>query len=188
MSLIEATELAAENVRGQEQQPSVTDSPMANIAPSTSMLDLEETEEEKIKASTSLAISDCGTYAVAARDGLEIYPSRPVSAFQGPEQSEEDVDTLVRFFHLDHKMDFEDGDVTKNPEEPGKGAPPVKLSLGDRIQIVSTEAGWAKLARGYGFVRAGGHRLVKGKGRSLSTLLVLLGSLLIALIALSCSH
>jgi hypothetical protein len=157
MSLIEATELAAENVRGREEQPSLTNSPVLNL--STSMLDMDEDEAEKIKAGTSLAISDSGTYAVAAKDGLEIFPSRPEAASQssGHEQSEEDVDTLVRFFHLDQ---FENGDKAKTGEA---AAPPARLAWGDRVQIVSTEAGWAKLARGYGFVRAGRHQLVKGK-------------------------
>jgi hypothetical protein len=169
MSLIEATELAAENVRGQE--PSLTASPMLDKTPS--VLDVEEDEAEKIRTGTSLAISDCGTYAVAEKDGLGIYPSRPESAFRsGNDQSEEDVDTLVRFFHLSsHKLDLENGDQEQTSEDPEKEVPPVKLSLGDRVQIVSTEAGWAKLARGYGFVRADRHQLVKGTVSQLSLLI-----------------
>lgn len=163
MSLIEATELAAETVQGQELEPSLNESPM--IAPS--VLDIEEDEEEKIRTGTSLAISDCGTYAVAAKDGLEIFPSRPESLQPaGHEHSEQDVDTLVRFFHMDNKLDLDaDGvpDDKKMEEDSRKNPPPGRLSWGDRVQIVSTQNGWAKLARGYGFVRAGAQQLVKGK-------------------------
>ena len=210
MSLIEATEMAAENVQGREHEPSLNESPMV-VGPS--VLDLEDDEEEKIKTSTTLAISDCGTYAVSAKDGLEIFPSRPESMHSvGHEHSEEDVDTLVRFFHMDHKLDLNatstnstaataaaavlpsdsatsDGDDANNgvinkqqqqmmmnsneiaddkkteddADHRLKEAPPGRLSWGDRVQIVSTSNGWAKLARGYGYVRAGHQQLVKGK-------------------------
>jgi hypothetical protein len=181
MSLIEATDIAAENVQGRQHEPSLHESPMI-VAPS--ILDLEDDEEEKIRTGTTLAISDCGTYAVAAKDGLEIFPSRPESMQSlGLEHSEEDVDTLVRFFHMDHKLDLHDDAVgpalvpsaspsheetiqeDKKVDEgsPRKEAPPVRLSWGDRVQIVSTQNGWAKLARGYGYVRAGAQQLVKGR-------------------------
>jgi hypothetical protein len=147
LSLIEATELATENVQGQEHEPSLQDSPMIK----TSVIDLELDEEEKIKTGTSLAISDCGTYAVSAKDGLEIFPNRPESLVH---YSEEDVDTLVRYYKNDAVTDDE-----KTPEDLVR---PVRLSWGDRVQIVSMQNGWAKLARGYGYIRAGTHRLVKG--------------------------
>jgi hypothetical protein len=38
----------------------------------------------------------------------------------------------------------------------------LKLCYGDRVQVVSVDGGWAKLARGYGFVRAEKNQLVKG--------------------------
>lgn len=164
MSLIEATELAAESVRGQEQRLSLSESPSLSIP--NAILDIEEDEEEKIKTGTTLAISDCGTYAIAAKEGLEIYPSRPESVIlPNQEQSEEEeVDTLVRFFHLDHKIDVFDGSEHELQSSEGglKESTPVRLRWGDRVQIVSTEAGWAKLARGYGFVRADRNQLVKG--------------------------
>ena len=164
MSLIEATELAARNVRAhQQQEPSLTDSPITTsltTGPVSSMVD-DEVEEEKIKTGTSLAISDCGTYAVAAKGGLEIFPSRPITAVRKEEvEPEEDVDTLVRFFHLEHKLDSEEGGSSQE-EKPV--APPARLSVGDRVQIVSIDAGWAKLSRGYGYVKADGLQLVKGK-------------------------
>jgi len=156
MSLIEATELATQNVQGQEHEPSLQDSPMIN----PSVLDLEDDEEEKIKTGTSLAISDCGTYAVSAKDGLEIFPHRPESLVQ---HSEEDVDNLVRFYNRDNTA-LNDDKKTDEDEVPRKEAPPGRLSWGDRVQIVSTQNGWAKMARGYGYIRAGTHRLVKVGG------------------------
>mmetsp|Transcript_1186 Transcript_1186/g.2536 ORF Transcript_1186/g.2536 Transcript_1186/m.2536 type:complete len:624 (+) Transcript_1186:637-2508(+) len=177
MSLIEATELATENVQGQEHEPSLHESPM--IKPS--VLDLEADEEEKIRYGTSLAISDCGTYAVAAKDGLEIFPNRPESLVQ---HSEEDVDTLVRFYNRDmmgggsvrgsvsRDADADgDGDGVSDDKKTAEGdlprkenTPPGRLSWGDRVQIVSTQNGWAKMARGYGYVRAGAQQLVKVGG------------------------
>ena len=113
-----------------------------------------------------MAISDCGTYAIAAKEGLEIYPSRPESVVTSnqDQSEEEEVDTLVRFFHLDNKLDGLDGSEHElHPSETGlKTSAPMRLSWGDRVQIVSTEAGWAKLARGYGFIRADRNQLVKG--------------------------
>lgn len=167
MSLIEATELAAENVRSQEQHPSLEESP--NLGITDAILDLDEEEEEKIRTGTNLAISECGTYAIAAKNGLEIYPSRPGSSTPaGHEQGKEDeeVDTLVRFFHLDHKLEIGQSKTQEedhSTELEYKENAPAKLRWGDRVQIVSTEAGWAKLARGYGFVRADKNQLVKGR-------------------------
>jgi hypothetical protein len=162
LSLMEATELAAEDVRAREEvQTRLSDSPLIKVS---SSMDPEQDEEAKIKAGTSLAISDCGTYAVAATNGLQIYPSRPSldQPASDDQESEQDVDTLVRFFHLDHKLDVESSDKEAKSEEGGKEPPPLRLKSGDRAQIVSTEGGWAKLARGYGFVRADRHQLVKG--------------------------
>jgi len=157
LSLIEATELATENVQGREHEPSLNDSPKIN----PSVLDLEDDEEEKIRTGTSLAISYCGTYAVAAKDGLEILPNRPDSLLH---HSEEDVDTLVRFYNNNSTLDSEIDDMDKKAkeDEPRKDSSPDRLSWGDRIQIVSTENGWAKMARGYGYIRA--HQLVKVGG------------------------
>lgn len=159
LSLIEATELATENVQGQEHEPSLHNSPMIN----PSILDLEADEEEKIKTGTSLAISDCGTYAVAAREGLEIFPNRPESLVQN---SEEDLDTLVRFYNRDNNANAAISDDKKTADDEGtrKDNLPARLSWGDRIQIVSMQNDWAKLARGYGYIRAGTRRLVKVGG------------------------
>jgi hypothetical protein len=193
LSLIEATELASADARSkfnnasdsppvngkkthQENVPSEDVSPpQQTLLSMGSMIDAEDEEEEKIKMSTSLAIGVAGTYAVAAKEGLDIYPSRPSS-----DKEDEDVDTLVRFFHLDQnspgkkkRMGSKKGSPLKGSPlkgSPLKGSPGdklqtglLKLSFGDRVQIVSFDGGWAKLARGYGFVRAGKNELVKGR-------------------------
>eukprot|EP00934_Nitzschia_sp_Nitz4_P007948 Nitzschia sp. Nitz4//scaffold2_size372955//121250//122964//NITZ4_000395-RA/size372955-snap-gene-0.73-mRNA-1//-1//CDS//3329546692//7938//frame0 len=157
MSLIEATELAAaENARAHSHRTSLDNSPGI-------LMDAEEDEEEKIRTGTTLAIGECGTYAVAAKDGLEIYPSRPGSHEDVDDTDEEEVDTLVRFFHLDNKMEpLADGE-SKEPLDLAaiNSLPPTKLNRGDRVQIVSTAQGWAKLARGYGYVKADRNALLK---------------------------
>mmetsp|Transcript_34601 Transcript_34601/g.39439 ORF Transcript_34601/g.39439 Transcript_34601/m.39439 type:complete len:113 (+) Transcript_34601:475-813(+) len=65
---------------------------------------------------------------------------------------------MVRFFHLDHKL------VLSSPGAPSTDLPPVDLSKGDRIQIVSIDDGWAKLARGYGYVRCRNGEIAKVGG------------------------
>jgi hypothetical protein len=205
--------------------------------------DEEEEEEEKIKISTSLAVGKAGTYAVACRDGLQIYPSRPSSWHGSTTENfmpEEDVESIVRVYHIDQANSSREDDgenhhimhsnlmnresltpkadetattavaaiakvsstVTSNdvaptttttttddtdtisspqqqqqssvPPPPPPPPPlsiserlrnkkdPVKLRYGDRIQVVSVDGGWAKLARGYGFVRAEKNHIVKG--------------------------
>lgn len=128
----------------------------------------EDDEEFKIKMSTSLAVGVCGTYAVAARGGLEIFPNRPsMTNHQKTEEAamqEEDVESLVRVYHLDKTTSRDEQDSVHH--SPEKRTPdmkdPLKLSYGDRVQVVSVDGGWAKLARGYGFVRADKNKLVKG--------------------------
>jgi hypothetical protein len=75
--------------------------------------------------------------------------------------NDEDVDALVRFFHLDNKAETES--VNSKTANPDAGCnDPARLGFGDRVQVVSVEGGWAKLARGYGYVRADRNQLVKG--------------------------
>ena len=184
--------------------PGVNRSTVANIATGPSMPDLksrgsmldmdddEEEEEEKIKISTSLAVGKAGTYAVACRDGLQIFPSRPSSLHGSTENvmQEEDVESIVRVYHIDQanssREDEENHNIDTNAidnnninassmSSPPPPPPPltiserlrnkkdpVKLRYGDRIQVVSVDGGWAKLARGYGFVRAEKNHIVKG--------------------------
>jgi len=147
LSLIEATALASEKV--QPRPPA--EEPLQAIRTMGSMMDQtdedeDEDEAEKIKIGTSLAVGKAGTYAVAAREGLEIFANLP----HLQKRDEEDVDNLMRNLEI------------KNSVDSREQVSPLKLSHGDRVQIVSLEEGWAKLARGYGYVRAEGHHLVKG--------------------------
>ncbi len=169
LSLMEATEVATE-MEHRSREPSLV-SQMESFLSENAGED-DDDEEEKIKVSTSLTIGACGTYVVADKDGLQIYPSRPTTlnlpdlnrddkttSSDRTTVSDDDVDTLVRFFHLDHKVgvDAANGDLKTLSEED------TELKYGDRVQIVSLHEGWAKLARGYGYIRADANKLVKGK-------------------------
>jgi hypothetical protein len=162
LSLIEATELASQNVRNKNSprgelrttwDKGCSDGDgdefiVNNIRSMGSMIDVDD-EEEKIKMGTSLAVGVDGTYAVAAREGLEIYANRPDAMDKSAATlADEDVENLVRFFHDDKKPDRD---------------PTARLSYGDRVQIVSLDEGWAKLARGYGYISAERQHLVKGR-------------------------
>jgi hypothetical protein len=167
LSLIEATELATQDVQkkysGSPSNKDTNGNSQEALQSMGSMLDAEDAEEEKIKAGTSLATSVAGTYAVAHREGLDIFPSRPSTLVleNSGSLNDEDVDALVRFFHLDARADSES--VNSKTASPGGDLhDPARLSFGDRVQIVSVEGGWAKLARGYGYVRADRNQLVKG--------------------------
>ena len=167
LSLMEATELASEMA----QSPSKIDS-FWGVDVEEDAGDQEVEESEKIKLSTSWTIGECGTYIVAAKGGLQILPRRPTKS-SGVETdkenkdtpSEDDVCALVRFFHLDQKVDAAgSGEETLMKSSSEELEPIVRiLKFGDRIQIVSLDDGWAKLARGYGFVRANEGELVKGE-------------------------
>lgn len=167
LSLIEATELASEDARKKyAESPSVTESTMDVDGPTSipqlqsmgSMIDAADEEEERIKMSTSLAVSVAGTYAVAAKDGLEIFPTRPSSSLSvAVDARDEDVDSLVKFYNTEQ---IDDCEGTPNSR---KSRDHLRLFFGDRVQIVSLDGGWAKLARGYGFVKADNNQLVKGE-------------------------
>lgn len=139
------------------------------------MMDEEEQEEEKIRFSTSLAASACGTYVVTCKEGMHIFPSKPeendgdgandvrTAASNNQTAGEnDDIDAMVRFFHLDHKMALNAKDCDADRIAAINSTTPVQLSKGDRVQIVSIDGGWAKLARGYGYVRAGSGQVAKG--------------------------
>lgn len=152
LSLIEATELATESVHKKFQTSSASEDSVGPLMPqSTSEEDMEELEEEKIKVSTSYATGMAGTYAVAVKEGLEIFQHRPpvTDSSSNVSAADEDVDTLVQFHHK------EETSVEPSPSR-------LRLQFGDRVQVVSLEGSWAKLARGYGFVRSTGNALVKG--------------------------
>jgi hypothetical protein len=175
LSLMEATELATQDVQkkysGSPSNKDSSDMSQQELQSMGSMVDAEEVEEEKIKAGTSLAMSVAGTYAVAHREGLDIFPSRPTTLVleESGSLNDEEVDALVRFFHLDNKADNES--VNTKAASPGADFnDPARLGFGDRVQVVSVEGGWAKLARGYGYVRADRNQLVKGTYSSLPCL------------------
>jgi hypothetical protein len=174
---MEATELTTE----QETQRSASEDEHSQTAMKPSFSDHEE---EKIKIGTSLTIGMCGTYAVAAEEGLVVYPSRPTSSrsatpirsgaggdssLHSSVPSDEDIDSLVRVFHIDTKMNLSPSATSESDEtkeqlaKDQQMASPIQLRRGDRVQVVSWEGGWAKLARGYGYVKAESNQLVKGK-------------------------
>jgi hypothetical protein len=182
LSLIEATELATEDATSKnDSSPRNTRNGVAAVQDDgdsddrsvSAVVNAEDLEEERIKLGTSMAVSVAGTYAVTAPSGLPIFPTRPSSSSlsQGSScrrdsnnshNTDEDVDALVRYFHLDQKPDGESPIDDELKENRMKEQPPVELSCGDRVQVVAIEGKWAKLARGYGYVQADDNRLVKG--------------------------
>jgi hypothetical protein len=111
---------------------------------------------------------------VADKEGLEVYPSRPnatptldVSLEEKDMPTEEDVNALVRFFHLDHKLEVSNSEGNLKAAASEESNALVELHYGDRVQVVLfDDDGWAKLARGYGYVRANQRQLVKGENLS----------------------
>lgn len=172
LSLIEATELASEDARKKyaespfaSQKITTLDGAEAipNLHTMGSMLDTAEDEdddeEERIRICTSLAVGVAGTYAVAVKEGLEIYSNRPQrveSENAALDTRDEDVESLVKFYNAEQVEEGEGTPISR------KSRDPLRLCFGDRVQIVSFCEGWAKLARGYGFVKAGNNELVKG--------------------------
>ena len=155
MSLMEATDVLT--------APPVSNpgSPTTNFPDVHTAASEEEEENEKIRWSTALATSGCGTYVITDKEGVQVYPSKPSAEdANSPRSSEnDDVDAMVRFFYLENKMPV----LGRSPDESSIAElPAVRLSRGDRIQIVSLDDGWAKLARGYGYVRAGKGQIAKG--------------------------
>jgi hypothetical protein len=190
LSLIEATELATLDVQkkySSDEQPgeagggpsSAAGTPSVNlhsrpaVYSMNSMIDADEDEEEKIRVGTSVAVGVAGTYAVAARDGLTIVPNRPTASTALPradavtkgagQNPEEDVDSLVQNMHTEVTAKNEKESPKKSTSTDNKDCG--RLSFGDRVQVVSIDGGWAKLARGYGYVKVDKNSLVKGTCR-----------------------
>ena len=162
MSLMEATDVLSATPAPDPGSPSAM---YPDVRASVSE---EDGENEKIRWSTLLATSGCGTYVITDKEGIQVYPSKP-NAEDGtnlspratsPRASEnDDVDAMVRFFYLESKMPV----LGRSPDDTSiSELPAVRLSRGDRIQIVCMEDGWAKLARGYGYIRAGKGQIAKG--------------------------
>mmetsp|Transcript_15720 Transcript_15720/g.28598 ORF Transcript_15720/g.28598 Transcript_15720/m.28598 type:complete len:653 (-) Transcript_15720:504-2462(-) len=150
-------------------------------------------DEQAIQMGTSMAMGYCGTYAVATKEGLTIVPTLPPSATEATSSANNpsDVDSLVMDFQsgqnkkkksslsapvlsrmtstLDHVgSGVELESLPDGPAHPLSSSNKTRvytLKYGDRIQIVSMDDdGWARLARGYGFVKAKPSELVKVGG------------------------
>jgi len=93
----------------------------------------------------------CGTYSVAADDGVLVQPNDPRS---------------------DEKKCCEPGDedrshVSLQPDLPLEE--PFTLQRGQTVQVVAFEDGVAKLARGAGYILASSSQLVKGTSKKNSS-------------------
>mmetsp|Transcript_14457 Transcript_14457/g.20382 ORF Transcript_14457/g.20382 Transcript_14457/m.20382 type:complete len:513 (+) Transcript_14457:15-1553(+) len=98
--------------------------------------------------------SSCGSYIVKALEGLQIVPIRPT--INSLNEEAQDTDSLVSSFYLDYGQLLETANTENN------FLPPDVLLYGDTVQVVWIDQdGWAKLARGYGYVKAGTGDLVR---------------------------
>ena len=90
-----------------------------------------------------------------------------LSDFSNSSGHDEDVDTIVK--SLDRKKGKSPSPTKaktpRTPDDPNFDSGVLSLSYGDRVQVVALEGGWAKLARGYGYVRVDKNQLVKGTYR-----------------------
>lgn len=160
LSLIEATRMISADTQIHAEGEATHDIAIgASTSRDSSLMD-EYHEEDPIHVELAAKVSagTAGTYAVSAREGLKIFPNRPGSSGVALSRSrisftDEDVSSLVDFFH-EQKMDSHQGD------DKAKEAL-ATLAYGDRIQVVSIDDGWAKLARGYGYVHASSSAIVK---------------------------
>ena len=177
LSLMEATEYTSESAEHASQ---------AAVSKSVSSDENDEDEEDRIRHSLTVSTSSCGTYAVATKKGLTIFPTRPQST-NPASPSNVDMDTSAHgsraFLNIDRDVQRivnstptrkkkgkklenatdESGDVADVYKGEDLKSPAMTLHYGDRVQVVSMSSGWAKLARGYGFVYCEqGSELVKG--------------------------
>lgn len=187
LSLMEAIDFASDNaLRANDSSIPVKvdeDTTVAESIFSNSTQDdvstadlLEEEELNKIKLGTLIMTGACGTYAVACKQGLIISQKKMGTAFdhtQGtPRQTtnpwDKEVDTYLQ---RNSSEDSKDGDKRikgkKNSKVENNDSATLrtdmKLSYGDRVQVVSMVDGWAKLARGYGYIHCKhANDLVKG--------------------------
>lgn len=140
ISMMEAAASAKQlqSPKDQQQLPFADDSLNQN--------DGEEFDLRRILTGVATLSGSCGTFVVKAPEGLSILPSMP------------DIQDLV----------LEDGvagstlSISQNKESSFEVLEPLRLEQGQRVQVVEFEDGYAKLARGMGFVKAGPDQLVKG--------------------------
>jgi len=187
LSLMEAMDFASENanaLRAKESSaPKEADKPFAESNPPPPMHDLsssdlpEENEMEKIKLSTSIVTGACGTYAVACKQGLIISQEGSGTALdhlhgtqrQTSNPWDNEVDTFLHSISSEDSSPDQDVDRRNRGKKKGNSkvdkneSDTLKINFGDRVQIVSMVDGWAKLARGYGFIKCkNANDLVKG--------------------------
>jgi len=105
-------------------------------------------EEQRIRMSTKITAGVCGTYAVGTQE-LTILPNMP----EQEESRNDDIDYSEKV-----------GDIGYKPCLDEK---PMILSYGDRVQVVRIINGWAKLARGYGYVHLKNSKDLIKVGRAL---------------------
>mmetsp|Transcript_10868 Transcript_10868/g.16768 ORF Transcript_10868/g.16768 Transcript_10868/m.16768 type:complete len:521 (-) Transcript_10868:129-1691(-) len=101
-------------------------------------------------------VNSCGSYTVKAPEGLQVFRIKPADATSNYGNEDMDADSLVSSFFVDYcqLLEAEEGD--KN------FLPPDLLQYGDTVQVSWIDKdGWAKLARGYGYVQACNGDLVK---------------------------
>lgn len=149
MSLMHATELA-----------STTAEDHHNLLKQTLSDDEGEDEDEKIARITEIAAGACGTYAVASKKGLQIIPRipKPFNKKQRRHNTKKgDQSNYVDWeSHVDNIIERNSGIRAvisiEDEDDNHKYKDEVHLRFGDRVQVVTIVDGWAKLARGYGFV------------------------------------
>jgi len=144
MSLMHATELASKNADDHHNLIQM------NISE-------DDDEETKITRITEVAAGACGTYAVAAKTGLEIVKEirkasptkkKRLLNIQGEKSKSLDWETRVDKIIVQNsgkRLSMEDDEDYRLEH--------LRLKFGDRVQVVTIIDGWAKLARGYGFVQ-----------------------------------
>ena len=149
LSLMEATELAGKHAEIAQSGSSPSFEEGSLNADSSSFDD--SVEEEKIKLSTSIATSACGTYAVAAKDGLTIVPSRPslprrsapvqLTQVESTPRWKQDMDEMITKASMSGNSPIRNRrkslDVS-NKENNDKLPPEMHLSYGDRSVVSQT--------------------------------------------------
>jgi hypothetical protein len=166
-----------------EQVPFIDDS-------SLNQNDGDEFDLKRILTGVATLSGSCGTFVVKAKEGLSILPSIP--DIQGILPTIPDVQDpappRAAVTAGDSKLTVADlnisGDDHHHPARPileeGHSSPldilepPLRLEQGQTVQVVTFDDGYAKLARGMGFVKAKHNELVKGMSHSFDTIFFVL--------------
>jgi len=179
LSLMEAIEFADENalrsssistknVENDEKVAFITSNTFPQDFPSSDSQ--EESEIDKISLSTSIIAGACGTYAVACKQGLTIIEEGMETDLDHHRGNQRQTSNPWDNEINDYLQRVSSNDLTpENGDKRSRGRKKVKpklngdesmsqmnqmnLCFGDRVQVVSIADGWAKLARGYGFIK-----------------------------------